>query len=247
MNNGNDYSKHKKVLAYLKFALLLIILIGIPVFLYLKFGAEIFSKDAAAELLAYLKANRKYAFPLIVLIQMLQVIVCILPGQPIQFAASYMFGVFGGLMLSLAGAVIGVVISFFTAKVLGRDAVHMIFGEERVSDYQRKLNSGKGLTIAFLIYLIPGIPKDLVSYVAGISEMRFLPFLLVATVGRIPGMAGSLLFGYFFREKNYIGVAAVCIVMGLMLLTVFIKRKDIFRMLDDIERKSAERREKNDG
>ena len=76
--------------------------------------------------------------------------------------------------------------------------------------------------------------------------MRFLPFLLVSTVGRIPGMAGSLFFGYFFREKNYIGVAAVCIIMGLMLLTVFIKRKDIFRMLDDMERKSAEKAAKEE-
>ena len=232
--------RNKKIFAILKLLVLLFIIAGIPAFLYFRYGSEIFSADAAERMIAYLKANESTAALLIIAIQTLQVVVCILPGQPIQFAASYMFGVIGGLLLSLAGAVIGVIISFFTAKVLGRDAVHMIFGEERVSNYQRKLNSGKGLTIAFLIYLIPGIPKDLVSYVAGISEMRFLPFLLVSTIGRIPGMAGSLLFGYFFRENNYVGIAAVCIVMGLMLLTVLIKRKDIFRMLDDIERKSAE-------
>ena len=238
--NGERTDRNKKIFAILKLLVLLFIIAGIPAFLYFRYGSEIFSADAAERMIAYLKANESTAAFLIIAIQALQVVVCILPGQPIQFAASYMFGVLGGLLLSLAGAVIGVIISFFTAKVLGRDAVHMIFGEERVSNYQRKLNSGKGLTIAFLIYLIPGIPKDLVSYVAGISEMRFLPFLLVSTIGRIPGMAGSLLFGYFFREKNYVGIAAVCIVMGLMLLTVLIKRKDIFRMLDDIERKSAE-------
>ena len=243
-DKGTD--KTKKIFAILKLLLLLFIIAGIPAFLYFRYGSEIFSADAAERMVAYLKANESIAALLIIAIQTIQVVVCILPGQPIQFAASYMFSVFGGLLLSLAGAVIGVVISFFTAKILGRDAVHMIFGEERVSDYQRKLNSGKGLTIAFLIYLIPGIPKDLVSYVAGISEMRFLPFLLVSTVGRIPGMAGSLFFGYFFREKNYIGVAAVCIIMGLMLLTVFIKRKDIFRMLDDMERKSAEKAAKEE-
>ena len=238
--NGERTDRNKKIFAILKLLVLLFIIAGIPAFLYFRYGSEIFSADAAERMIAYLKANESTAALLIIAIQALQVVVCILPGQPIQFAASYMFGVLGGLLLSLAGAVIGVIISFFTAKVLGRDAVHMIFGEERVSNYQRKLNSGKGLTIAFLIYLIPGIPKDLVSYVAGISEMRFLPFLLVSTIGRIPGMAGSLLFGYFFRENNYVGIAAVCIVMGLMLLTVLIKRKDIFRMLDDIERKSAE-------
>ena len=230
----------KKILAILKLLVLLFILAGIPAFLYFRYGSEIFSADAAERIIAYLKANESTAALIIILLQTVQVVICFLPGQPVQFAASYMFGVIGGLALSLAGAVIGVMISFYIAKLLGRDAVHMIFGEERVSDYRRKLNSGKGLSLAFLIYLIPGIPKDLVSYVAGISEMRFLPFMIVSTVGRIPGMAGSLLFGYFFKEKNYAGIAAVCVLMGLILLVFFIRRKDIYRMLDDIERMSSE-------
>lgn len=234
-------NRTKRTFAILKLLVLIFIIAGIPALLYFRYGSEIFSKDAAERMIAYLKQNESIAALLIIAIQTVQVVICILPGQPIQFAASYMFGVFGGLALSLIGAVIGVVISFFTAKVLGRDAVHMIFGEERVNNYQRKLNSAKGLTIALLIYLIPGVPKDLVSYVAGISEMRFLPFLFVATVGRIPGMAGSLLLGYFVRKGNYTGIVILCIVVAAMLLAFFLKRKAIFRMLDDIERKSTER------
>lgn len=239
-----ERSDSRKFFAILKLVVLVFIIAGIPAFLYFRYGDAIFSADAAEHMIEYLTEHESAAALLIIAIQTLQVVICILPGQPIQFAASYMFGVFGGLLLSLAGAVIGVIISFYIAKLLGSEAVHVIFGEERVADYRKKLNSGRGLTLAFLIYLIPGVPKDLVSYVAGISEMHFLPFLLVATVGRIPGMAGSLLFGYFFREKNYAGIAAVCVVMALMLLVIFIKRKDILRKLDDIERKSAEMEEK---
>lgn len=235
MNNGNDYSKHKRVLAYLKFALLLIILIGIPVFLYLKFGAEIFSKDAAGELLAYLKANRKYAFPLIILIQMIQVIVCILPGQPIQFASSYMFGVLPSLILSLIGAVIGSTVTFYLAKLLGRDMLSIIFDKDTVDDYHRKLNSGKGLAIVGLIYLIPGVPKDLVSYVAGISDMKFKPFILVSNIARIPGMLGSLLLGTFVERGDYRSIAILCVTVALILLLFFIKRKSIMDYMDKLE------------
>ena len=235
MNNGNDYSKHKKILAYLKFALLLMILVGIPVFLYLKFGSEIFSKDAAGALVTYLKANRKYAFSLIILIQMLQVIVCILPGQPIQFASSYMFGIMPALMLSLIGAILGTTITFFLAKALGRDMVSIIFDKDKVDEYHRKLNSGKGLALAGLIYLIPGVPKDLVSYVAGISDMKFKPFIIVSSIARIPGMIGSLLLGSFVERGDYRSTVVLCISVGLILIIFYIKRKSIMEFMDKLE------------
>ena len=235
MNNGNDYSKHKKILAYLKFALLLMILVGIPVFLYLKFGSEIFSKDAAGALVTYLKANRKYAFSLIILIQMLQVIVCILPGQPIQFASSYMFGIMPALMLSLIGAVIGTTITFYLAKALGRDMVSIIFDKDKVDEYHKKLNSGKGLALAGLIYLIPGVPKDLVSYVAGISDMKFKPFIIVSSIARIPGMIGSLLLGSFVERGDYRSIIILCIAVGVILIIIYIKRKSIMEYMNKLE------------
>ena len=235
MDNGNDYSKHKKALAYLKFALLLFILVGIPVFLYLKYGADIFSKDAAGNLLAYLKANRSIAFALIIIMQMIQVIVCILPGQPIQFASSYMFGVLPALLLSLIGAVIGSTITFWLAKLLGKDFVSIIFDKDKVDEYHRKLNSGKGLALAGLIYLIPGVPKDLVSYVAGISDMKFKPFILVSNIARIPGMLGSLLLGTFAERGDYVAIGILCVVVTLFLVVFYIKRKSIMDFLDKLE------------
>lgn len=235
MDNGNDYSKHKKALAYLKFALLLFILVGIPVFLYLKYGADIFSKDAAGNLLAYLKANRSIAFALIIIMQMIQVIVCILPGQPIQFASSYMFGVLPALLLSLIGAVIGSTITFWLAKLLGKDFVSIIFDKDKVDEYHRKLNSGKGLALAGLIYLIPGVPKDLVSYVAGISDMKFKPFILVSNIARIPGMLGSLLLGTFAERGDYVAIGILCVVVTLFLVVFYIKRKSIMEFLDKLE------------
>ena len=235
MDNGNDYSKHKKALAYLKFALLLFILVGIPVFLYLKYGADIFSKDAAGNLLAYLKANRSIAFALIIIMQMIQVIVCILPGQPIQFASSYMFGVLPALLLSLIGAVIGSTITFWLAKLLGKDFVSIIFDKDKVDEYHRKLNSGKGLALAGFIYLIPGVPKDLVSYVAGISDMKFKPFILVSNIARIPGMLGSLLLGTFAERGDYVAIGILCVVVTLFLVVFYIKRKSIMEFLDKLE------------
>lgn len=234
--------KNKKTLAILKLILLVIIIAGVPAFLYLKYGSEVFSKDAASRLLEYLLANKHIAALLIVVIQMIQVVICFLPGQPVQFAASYMFGVAGGFALSIAGAVIGTVISFYLARFLGRDAMHFLFGEEKVRDYKQKLDSGRGLLLAFLIYLIPGIPKDLVSYVAGISDMRFRPFLIVATLGRSPGMLGSLLLGHFFGKQDYRAMIIIAVIVAVILLICYIKRDELTGFLDRIgeEDKAAE-------
>ncbi len=240
-------SSGKKIIAILKLILLVVIIAGIPAFLYLRYGSGIFSKDTAYNVVEYLQQNRRNAVLLIIGIQVIQVVVCVLPGQPIQFAASYMFGVGRGYLLSVIGAVIGTTISFYLAKLLGSEAMHLFFGEERIKDYQRRLNSGKGLLLAFLIYLIPGVPKDLVSYAAGISEMRFRPFLLVATIGRSPAMLGSLLVGHFFEKQNYTAIIILTVAIVLIMLVCFIKRDKLVAFLDMIERKDAESEVKTDG
>ena len=232
--------KKKKIIAILKLILLVIIITGIPAFLYLRYGSGIFSKDTAYNVVEYLQQNRRIAVFLIIGIQVIQVVVCVLPGQPIQFAASYMFGVGRGYLLSVIGAVIGTTISFYLAKLLGSEAMHLFFDEEKIKDYQRRLNSGRGLLITFFIYLIPGVPKDLVSYAAGISEMRFRPFLLAATIGRSPAMLGSLLVGHFFVKENYTAIIILIVVIVLIMLICFIKRDKLMDFLDMIENKDAE-------
>lgn len=245
--SGVSSDKNRKMLALIKLILLVLIIAGIPAFLYLKYGSEVFSKDAAMQVVAYLRANRRFAALLIVVIQMIQVVICFLPGQPVQFAASYMFGVAGGFALSLIGAVIGTCISFYLAKLLGRDAMQLFFGEEKVSEYKRRLDSGRGLLLAFLIYLIPGVPKDLVSYVAGISDMRFRPFLLVATIGRSPGMLGSLLLGHFFGRQDYRAMIIIAVIVAVILLICYIKRETLIGFLDEIERRDMQSGDSSNG
>ena len=237
---SDSSEKKKKIIAILKLILLVIIIAGIPAFLYLRYGSGIFSKDTAYNVVEYLQQNRSIAFLLIIGIQVIQVVVCVLPGQPIQFAASYMFGVGRGYLLSVIGAVIGTTISFYLAKLLGSEAMHLFFDEEKIKDYQRRLNSGRGLLITFFIYLIPGVPKDLVSYAAGISEMQFRPFLLAATIGRSPAMLGSLLVGHFFVKENYTAIIILIVVIVLIMLICFIKRDKLMDFLDMIENKDAE-------
>lgn len=233
--------ERRKRFAYLKLIILLFIIAGLPLILYFTCRDTLFSREWLSSLPQLLEQYKGRAASVLIGMQILQVIVCILPGQPIQLAASYMFGVLRGYLISIAGAVVGAFVAFYLAKVLGRDALEAIFGEEKVSDYHRKLNSGRGLTAVLMIYLIPGIPKDLVAYVAGISDMRLRPFLLVSTIGRSPGMLGSLLTGYFISSRNYAAIGVLAVITAVILIICFVKRKQLTALLDDLEKKDEER------
>ncbi len=230
----------RKRFAYIKLAILIFIIVGLPVILFFTCRDTLFNKEWLANLPEFIMQYKGYAAAVLTGIQILQVIICIIPGQPIQLAASYLFGVLKGYLISIGGAFIGAFIAFYIARALGKDSLEAIFGEEKVNDYHRKLNSGKGLTAVLLIYLIPGVPKDLVAYVAGLSDMRLRPFLIVSTIGRSPGMLGSLLTGYFISSRNYAAIGVLAVVTAVILIICFIKRKQLIAMLDDLEKKDEQ-------
>ncbi len=230
----------RKRIAYIKLAILIFIIVGLPVILFFTCRDTLFNKEWLANLPEFIMQYKGYAAAVLTGIQILQVIICIIPGQPIQLAASYLFGVLKGYLISIGGAFIGAFIAFYIARALGKDSLEAIFGEEKVNDYHRKLNSGKGLTAVLLIYLIPGVPKDLVAYVAGLSDMRLRPFLIVSTIGRSPGMLGSLLTGYFISSRNYAAIGVLAVVTAVILIISFVKRKQLVAMLDDLEKKDEQ-------
>ena len=234
--------KRKRIITIIKFSILLIIIIGVPVYLYLNYQDTLFNTEWLAGLPDRLRQNGLRAALVLMGIQIMQVIICILPGQPIQIAGSYLFGVFRGYLISITGAVIGAFIAFHLAKILGKDALELFFDKEKIEDYHRKLNSGKGLLAVLFIYLIPGLPKDLVGYVAGISDMRIRPFILVSTIGRTPPMLGSLLLGHFAETRNYAGIAVLALITVIILAGCVIKRKQLAAFLDSLEQADEEMR-----
>lgn len=165
-------------------------------------------------------------------VQILQIIICIIPGQWLQFAAGYMYGFWMGYLWSFTGALLGTVITYYLARILGHDAMHLFFGEEKVNDLLRKFNSKKAIIIVFLFYLIPGVPKDLCSYIAGISEMKLKAFLIVSLIGRTPGMMGSLLIGQQVEVGGYTAAITIGALAVILFLFGIIFRKQLTNYMD---------------
>ena len=222
------------VLSILKLLLLAAIVAGIPLYIYLVHGDWLRRFEDVQEVVAFLEQYETESIPIYLGMQVLQIVISVLPGQVFQIAAGYMYPFWLALLLALTGAVIGTAITFGLAKLLGQDFLHLFFGEEKISYYIERLNSRRAYTIVFLLYLIPGIPKDVVSYAAGASEMRFKPFLILSAVGRLPGMCGSLLMGTLLEGEHYIGLGIVTAIAVLAFLACILFRQSINGWLDRI-------------
>ena len=143
-----------------------------------------------------------------------------------------MWGFWLGFLYSLIGALIGSVLTYYIARILGHDAMHLIFGEEKIKKWLVHLNSKKAVIIVFFIFLIPGVPKDLCNYVAGLSEIKLKPFLIVSLIGRSPGMMGSLLIGRQIGTGGYVSAGIIAGVAVVLCVLCVIFRKQFTGLLN---------------
>jgi uncharacterized membrane protein YdjX (TVP38/TMEM64 family) len=237
-------AKLRKISTIIKFLFLFLIVVGIPLYLF------IFHKDFLTSLKdldtvsAYLAQYEKVGVFVYLAAQIIQIVISIIPGQELQIVAGFMYGIPIAFLLSLLGAAIGTLIAFYLARWLGQDAVRMLFGDEKTDEYMRRLNSRRAISITFLIYLIPGLPKDIMSYVAGISHMRFRPFLLVSIIGRSPAMLASIAVGKALIEKNYTALGIITGIVLLAFLLGIIFRKRIMAMFDSTYERITKENEK---
>jgi len=91
--------------------------------------------------------------------------------------------------------------------------------------------------VLFVIFLIPGIPKDLFTYAAGVSEMRIAPFLLLSLIGRSPAMIGSIWMGSMFYKGSYAGLIILGIIAVILFIAGILKRDKMVQWSDRLYNK----------
>ncbi len=157
-----------------------------------------------------------------VALQVVQVVVFVIPGEVIQIAGGYVFGFWLGSLYSILGILAGSVLNFYAGRVLGRPFVEGLFDRKKIEEVERVTGSGKGAAGFFLLFLIPGIPKDVLCYVAGVSTLRLPLFMGVSMAGRLPGILGSALIGGAAYGGKWglafivLGAAAALFAVGLV-------------------------------
>jgi uncharacterized membrane protein YdjX (TVP38/TMEM64 family) len=147
-------------------------------------------------------------------IQALQVIISPIPGEITGPVGGALFGVWWGVVYSTVGLTVGTLFCFWVGRRWGEPLVRPWLSEHSWNRMSFVLEA-EGAIICFILYLIPGFPKDIVSYLFGISPMPFWLFAVISTVGRIPGTVISSYFGAHVAEQQYIyAIAFMAIVIA---------------------------------
>ena len=134
----------------------------------------------------------------------LQVLVALIPGEPLEFAAGYAFGALEGTVLSMAGILIGSLLVFLLVRKFGIKMVEVFFRKDQIDRFHFLRDPRKSRVLALILMTIPGTPKDFLSYFAGLTPITCKQWILIVLIGRIPSLVTSTVSGAAAGAENYL-------------------------------------------
>jgi len=171
-----------------------------------------------------------YSSAVFVLLQALQVVVSPIPGELTGVVGGYVYGEAYGFVLSTLGLTLGSWVAFELSSILGRPFAERLFKKDILNKFDF-LTTNTGATIAFLLFLIPGFPKDVLCYILGLSRMRLSTFLIVSAVGRLPGTYLLTIQGASVRNEDYWTTVILAVISAALLFTAYIYRARLFQWI----------------
>ena len=215
----------------------LLLLVGLSVwltwFLWKKVG--IFELDHISEFQTRIDSFGAWGWLVALGIQVLQVIVALIPGEVVEVGCGMAFGTWGGLLICLAGSAIGSALIFLLVRKFGVKLVEVFVSREKINSLKFLSNERKLKSIIFLVFFTIGTPKDLLTYFAGLTNIKFHEFLIVSTVARIPSIISSILVGDKLSEGNFVtsilifGASAVLGLMGVVAYNKFVDKRQVYK------------------
>ena len=154
-------------------------------------------------------------------LQALQVVAAPVPGELTGFLGGYLFGMAPGLAYSTIGLTLGSLLAFLISRRLGMPFVSRFVGQETLQKFDHLMRR-QGALFSFIIFIIPGTPKDYFCFLLGLSPMNIVTFLVVSTLGRFPSTLFLTMQGQAVKSEDYrvfflaLGVALIIIVLAMI-------------------------------
>ena len=182
------------------------------------------------QLKVVLRSYGPYSPLVFILLQIIQVVIAPIPGEAIEFLGGYVFGVWGGMLYSMIGLILGSWFAFSIARIFEKRAVEKFVSPElrRQFDY---LIGHEGVILSFLLFLIPGFPKDALCYILGLTPMHWGIFLIISTLGRIPGTLLATLQGAKAFDQQYVTLLILLVISALIILVFYIYHENIHQWI----------------
>lgn len=205
--------KYKKMILIVVLA---IAMMGIVCFLLYEPMMD-FLKDPEA-LKKHLESYGIFGSFILVLIMTLQVVFVFLPGEIVEVLAGFIYGPIEGMMLCLIGAAIGSSIIYIFVKKFGLCFIDKFIGKGKLEEVSFLRNNDKLDFLIFIIFFIPGTPKDIITYFIPLTDMKLSKFLMITSVARIPSVISSTIGGNALGMAQYKFTIFVFVVTGVFSL-----------------------------
>lgn len=194
-----------------------IVMIGLFVLIMLTVGrrlVETFSKKD--EFRAWVNGSGILGPLAMIGVSCLQVVVAIIPGEPFELAAGYAFGWVWGSVWCMIGFAVASSIIFLLVKRFGMKFILLFFSQEKIDSISFLKDSKRLNLLTFVLFLIPGSPKDVLTYFIGVTPMKLRTFLLITLVARIPSIISSTITGHLTASENYTAAIITYAITGVI-------------------------------
>ncbi len=223
-----SYSKKMKVFKIVIFMATVLLLIGLTLYLF-PIISKLFSVEGREAFKQEMEQTGAMGMFMLLGLQAAQIFLPILPGEPIEILAGMCYGTVGGFIFITCSVFLTTTIIFFLVRKFGRKFVYGMCSKEKVEKIENsKLfkNPQKLEYIMIVLFLIPGTPKDILVYIAGLLPIKPLRFILISTFVRFPSVISSTIAGSNLVEGNWVfSIMVYGITFAIVGIIIFVMKK----------------------
>lgn len=215
LSNMNE--KKKTIIQRILIIAAMLAVAGACVYMYLHFGKSVIElvKDTD-RFKAWIEGFGVWGVIVFFAIRILQTVVKFIPTEPIEITAGLVWGWFGGLMICLLGNIIGSIIILIMTRRIGKRILRVFRLENKLQSMRFLQDREKRNRLLFIFYLVPGTPKDTMTYFAGLTDINRAEFMIISSIARIPAIVSSTICGAYLGANNFKVAAIVFIVSALL-------------------------------
>lgn len=153
---------------------------------------------------------------LFIFIMFLQIVIAVIPGEPLEIAAGLVFGPVVGTILCFIGILLGSIVTFMLTRIFGMKLLRMFFSERALQklDILHK-NNDTMERVVFVAFVMPGTPKDLLAYAIGLTDLSLKSWIVITSLARFPSIVTSTFGGGALSNGQY-GLAIAIFTIGTL-------------------------------
>lgn len=214
---------------------IIVVIIGLIAIIYLlPYAKAITTEEGRLFFKDKVKDLGIWGLVILIFMQLLQILLVVLPGEPMEILAGMCYGGFWGTIFIMLTSSIFSTIIFLLVRKYGKNVIYLFFNKDKVNkilDSKIFKNTKKLELVILLLFLIPGTPKDLVVYIGGLLPIKASKFIAISSLARFPSVISGVLAGANIIAGNWLvsvlvyGITFLLVGITILIINKFDKDK----------------------